>query len=58
MYDKYEGHGDWCWVDANDQLFPLAFAIVEGENNNYCTWVMECLRMKVTERPNYFILSG
>lgn len=27
-------------VDANDPLFPLAFAIVEGENNGSWGWFM------------------
>lgn len=34
LYDKYRGTVVVVGVDANDQLFPLAFAIMEGENND------------------------
>lgn len=34
-------------VDANDQLFPIAFAIVEGENNDSWGWFMSCSRARV-----------
>lgn len=36
-------------VDANDQLFPLAFTIVEGENNDSSGWFMACIQMRVTQ---------
>ncbi|XP_021990818.1 uncharacterized protein LOC110887548 [Helianthus annuus] len=30
--------------DANDQMYPLAWAVVEGENNDSWEWLMEELR--------------
>ena len=31
-------------TDANDSIFPLAFALVEKENTHHWTWFMECLQ--------------
>lgn len=44
-------------VDA-DQLFPLAFAIVEGENNDSWRWFMACIRARVTQREELCIISN
>lgn len=30
--------------DANNQMFPLAWAVVEGENNDSWEWFLEELR--------------
>ena len=30
--------------DANDRMYPLAWAMVEGENNDSWEWFMEQLR--------------
>lgn len=43
-------------VDANDQLFPLAFAIVEGNNDSW-GWFMACIRMRVTQQPDPCVIS-
>lgn len=40
-------------VDSNDQLFPLMFVIVEGENNESWGWSMASIKARVTQRPDY-----
>lgn len=39
-------------VDVNDQLFPLAFIMVEGENNDSWGWFMTCILARVTQRED------
>ena len=36
--------------DGNNPLFPLAFAIIEGENTDSCGWFLTCIRNRVTQR--------
>lgn len=58
LYGKYRGTMLVAvGVDANDQLFPLAFAIVEGENNDSWGWFMACIRMRVTQRADLCVIS-
>ncbi|XP_027082558.1 uncharacterized protein [Coffea arabica] len=44
-------------ADANNQLFPLAFSIVEGENNDSWGWFMACIREFVTQRRGLCVIS-
>lgn len=44
-------------VDGNYQLFLLAFAIVEDENNNSWRWFMACIWTRVTHQPDLCIIS-
>ena len=44
-------------IDANNQLFPLAFSIVEGENNDSWRWFLLCLRRFVTDRDGICVIS-
>ena len=44
-------------TDANFQLFPLAFAIVESENIESWTWFMACIRHSVTSREGLCVIS-
>ncbi|XP_074293607.1 uncharacterized protein LOC141620702 [Silene latifolia] len=44
-------------VDANDQLYPLAFAIVEKENTETWSWFLACIRCLVTQRTELCIIS-
>ncbi|XP_021719879.1 uncharacterized protein LOC110687528 [Chenopodium quinoa] len=37
-------------VDANFQVFPLAFALVEGENTSSWSWFLGNIRVHVTQR--------
>lgn len=39
--------------DANDQLFPLAFTIVEGKNNGRWGWFMACIYVRVTQHLDF-----
>ena len=34
-------------VDPEDQIVPMAFALVEGENNELWSWFMRLLRVQV-----------
>ncbi len=44
-------------VDAEDQIFPLAFAIVESENGSSWPWFMDCIGRRVTQRPGLCVIS-
>ena len=43
--------------DGNNKLFPLAFAITEGENTNSWGWFLACIRNRVTEQPGICAIS-
>ena len=43
--------------DGNNQLFPLAFAITEGENTNSWRWFLTCIRIGVTQRKGLCLIS-
>ncbi|XP_021595104.1 uncharacterized protein LOC110601981 [Manihot esculenta] len=58
LYGKYSG----CilcatGLDGNNQIFPLAFAIVEKEDSDNWGWFMSCLRVYVTEREDLCVIS-
>ncbi|XP_021601524.1 uncharacterized protein LOC110606845 [Manihot esculenta] len=58
LYGKYSG----CilcatGLDGNNQIFPLAFAIVEKEDSNNWGWFMSCLRAYVIEREDLCVIS-
>ena len=44
-------------VDPEDQIVPIAFALVEGENNESWSWFMRLLRVQVLgpNRTTYLI---
>ncbi|XP_021775241.1 uncharacterized protein LOC110739096 [Chenopodium quinoa] len=44
-------------VDANFQVFPPAFALVEGENTSSWSWFMGCIRVHVTQRDGLCVIS-
>ena len=43
--------------DGNNQLFPLTFAIVKGDNIDNWGWFLACIRNKVTQRMRHCIIS-
>ena len=43
--------------DGNNQLFPLAFAITEGENIDSWGCFLVCIRNKVTQRTRICVIS-
>ncbi|XP_020111290.1 uncharacterized protein LOC109726214 [Ananas comosus] len=57
LYGKYEGHALIATaVDANDSIFPLAFAICEGENGGTWRWFLHNLgHYVIRNRPVCFI---
>ena len=45
--------------DANNELFPLAFAIVDEENNSKWRWLLLCLqRYVISDRTCICIISN
>ena len=57
LYGKYKGTlliAMGC--DRNNQLFPLAFAITEGENIDSWGWFLACIRNRVTQRTGIFVI--
>jgi len=58
LYGKYKGTLLVATsVDANFQVFPLAFTLVEGENTSSWSWFLSCIREHVTERDGLCIIS-
>ena len=58
LYGKYKGTlliAMGC--DRNNQLFPLAFAITEGENIDSWGWFLACIRNRVTQRTRMCVIS-
>ena len=58
LYGKYKGKlliAMGC--DGNNQLFPLAFAIIESENTDSWGWFLACIRNRVTQRTGICIIS-
>ena len=43
--------------DINNQLFPLAFAITEGENSDSWGWFLACIRNTMTQRMGICVIS-
>ncbi|XP_057529922.1 uncharacterized protein LOC130808464 [Amaranthus tricolor] len=58
LYGKYRGTlMIGMSIDANSQLFPLAFAVVEGESNDTWSWFLDCIRHYVTKRDGLCVIS-
>ena len=58
LYGKYKGKlliAMGC--DKNNQLFPLTFAITEGENTDSWGWFLACIRNRVTQRTGICVIS-
>ncbi|KAG5560268.1 hypothetical protein RHGRI_003534 [Rhododendron griersonianum] len=43
--------------DAENQIFPIAFAIVEKENKENWGWFLDCIRFYVTQRQGLCLIS-
>ena len=58
LYEKYK---DTLMItigcDGNNKLFPLAFAITEGENINRLGWFLACIINRVTQRMSLCVIS-
>ena len=58
LYAKYKGMLLIVMgCDGNNQLFPLAFAITEGENIDSWGWFLACFINKVTQRTGICVIS-
>ena len=58
LYGKYEGKMLIATaVDGNNQLFPLAFAIVDKECTASWKWFLTCIRQYVTKRQGICLIS-
>ena len=44
--------------DGNNQLFPLTFAITEGENTDSWGWFLACIRNRVTQWMGICVISN
>ncbi|KAL9681644.1 hypothetical protein QQ045_013430 [Rhodiola kirilowii] len=44
-------------LDANNHILPLAFALVESENNSSWKWFMSCIQEGVTKREGLCVVS-
>lgn len=59
LYGKYRGKLLIAIsMDANDNIFPLAFAIVEEESVDSWSWFLTVLRTHVTQREGICLISG
>lgn len=54
---KFGINGGGFRIDTNEQLFPLAFAIVEGENNESWGWFMAYILARGTQQPDLLVIS-
>ena len=43
--------------DGNNQLFPLSFAITEGENTDSWGWFLACIKNRVTQQMGICVIS-
>ena len=58
LYGKYKGKlliAMGC--DGNNQLFPLAFAIIEDGNTDSWGWFLACIRNTVTQWMGICVIS-
>ena len=59
LYGKYKGMLMIAMrCDGNNHLFPLAFAITEGENIDSWGCLLACIRNKVTQQMGIFVISN
>ena len=58
LYGKYKGTATIAMgCDGNNQLFPLAFALTEGENVDNWGWFLACIRNRVTQMRGLCVIS-
>ena len=43
--------------DGNNQLFPLTFALTDGENIDSWGWFLACIRTRVNHRRGLCVIS-
>ncbi|KAK9988918.1 hypothetical protein SO802_029157 [Lithocarpus litseifolius] len=58
LYGKYKGKLMIAMAtDANNKIYPLAFAVVESESTETWGWFLACLRRYVTSRSELCVIS-
>ncbi|XP_057969478.1 uncharacterized protein LOC131158630 [Malania oleifera] len=58
LYRKYKGKLLIAMApDANQQIFPVAFAIVEEESLRIWSWFLKCIQDEVIDRNNLCLIS-
>lgn len=58
LYGKYSGTLLIATTqDGNNNVLPIAFAIVEGENLSSWSWFLRLIRMKVTQKQGICLIS-
>uniref|UniRef100_A0A2N9EWY4 SWIM-type domain-containing protein n=1 Tax=Fagus sylvatica TaxID=28930 RepID=A0A2N9EWY4_FAGSY len=58
LYGRYEGKLLIAMAtEANNEIYPLAFAVVESENGDSWSWFLDCIRKHVTSRKHLCIIS-
>jgi hypothetical protein len=58
LYEKYEGKLMIAMaVDANNAVYPLAFAVMEKESKDTWSWFLHCLKKHVTKGRELCIIS-
>ena len=58
LYGKYKGKLLIAMAtDANNEVYPLAFAVVESESKETWGWFLACLKRFVTDQTNLCIIS-
>ena len=58
LYEKYKGTLLIVMeCDGNNQLFPMEFAITEGEHIDSWGWFLACIRNRVTQRTRIYVIS-
>lgn len=59
LYGKYRGKMMIATsLDGANQIYPLAFAIVDEESHSTWYWFLMCLRSYVTKRQGICLISG
>ncbi|XP_023898886.2 uncharacterized protein LOC112010734 [Quercus suber] len=58
LYGKYKGKLMIAMAtDANNKIYPLAFAVVESESTETWGWFLACIRTYVTDRRHLCVIS-
>ena len=58
LYGKYKGKLLKAMAtDANNEVYPLAFAVVESESKETWGWLLACLKRFVMDQTNLCIIS-
>ena len=58
FYGKYKGKLMIAIaIDANNKIYPLAFAVVESKSTKTWGWFLACIRRYVTNRSKLCVIS-